>query len=440
MNHVDNLFGKAGKKLGRSKTMKRVSIYLLVLSLGISGICYAQTTTVAFQQNLNGYTGVFDTYIQVGAPDNILEGRFEWEVDGSDAGAFNYGIVQFQDIFGSGSNQIPLGARIVRAELTNFISNSGSSSEASRQYNLLVPVDFPTASLTTTFGGDIAMPSVHYAPEPFTENNHAGAGTFWTIDITPLVQALSEGAPNNGFLFIPNEGTSNGFGFVASEAAGGTPRLIVETASGTVTFQDGVNGYSGIQDAWIANDPNLFSTPLGTRATIDIENDGPADVELGLIRFDNLFGGDANQIAPGTQINRATLRMAVSDTGGDIIFVDEILPHSETVAGVQINTRFDESTVTFENFVADGFFPQSGVELGESVTDFTPSNSGLLDIDVTSSLQRWTANTTANLGWLMESTGGGSVSLTAKEGGTATPKLTVTYEGAPAEVHRFMLY
>lgn len=419
----------------------KIIVSLLFSSL-IAVNSFSQTVTIQFQQGLNGYGGVSDTYIQTGAPDNVLEGLFEWEVDGSDAGGFNYGVVRFADIFGAGPNQIPLGSTIVKAELTNFVSNSGGSSEASIIYNLLVNVDFPNASLNTVFDGDLAQPGVHYSESPSSENLHRGAGDTWTVDITALVQALSDGHPNNGFLFIPNEGTSNGFGFIASEAFDGAPTLIVESAIGNFSFQEGLNGYSGLQDAWIGNQDARFFTAHGTAGTLDIELDSPEDIEIGLIRFDNIFGSNTNQIPLGTEITKATLRVNVSDTGGDLIFVSEIKANSEIIAGIEINTFFDETTVTYENFISDGFLPQPGVDIeDQTVADFTPDTAGPLEIDVTDSLKKWSGGA-QNLGWLFEPTGGGSVSLVSKEGALVTPLLTITYEGEapPASIHDFMLY
>ncbi len=75
------------------------------------------------------------------------------------------------------------------------------------------------------------------------------------------------------------------------------------------TFQEGVSGYSGTQDAFLEqNTPDTSHD----ESLIKVENDAP-QVQHGLIRFDNIFGNGAGQIPFGSIINSATLTFDVDN-------------------------------------------------------------------------------------------------------------------------------
>lgn len=419
--------------------MKRALICLSgVLLLASVTSVQAQETTVVFQQGVNGYEGLSDLFIRSGGPDNNYEGRAEWEWDGEDGGV-NFALFRFDDIIGTGENQIPPEAEIIHAELQTFISNSGSSDQFSTIYNLLVDWDPDTVTYNSIFGGE-PVAGTHFAAEPSLQVFHDSAGNPWFADLTAHIQAFVDGMENKGFVIVPDVLQTNGFGHVASEAGEfGATSLTVETPGKTYNFEFGKDGYEGLQDAWVGNEDEDFITPFGEDVILDIDNNAVDDVRFGLIRFDNIFGDGPNQIPMGTEIISAQLKVVIVDTGSNPM-VREILPHTAEFQGIQINTFFDEKTVTFENFVDDGFFPQIDVEVGaEVVAEIDGGLAGAQEVDVTSSVQKWSDGELENYGWILEPGGSGGVNMVAKEAALRTPKLVVTYTGGTS-VEDYQLY
>ncbi len=408
------------------------------LSLIVS-VAGAQEQTITFQQGVNGYTGLSDVFVRSGVPDDNFEGRAEFEWDGQDGGV-NYGLIWFQDIIGTGANQIPPNSEIVSAELQTFISNSGSSSQFSNFFNLLVEWDPETVTFNSIFGEE-PVAGTHFAAEPTIQVFHESAGNPFFVDLTTHVQAFVDGMANNGFVAVPDVAQSNGFGHVASEASElGATSLTVETPNGTFEFVQGQNGYEGLKDAWIGNEEEDLFTNFGTDVIIDIDDSGDfTDVRFGLVRFEDIFGDGENQIPMGTEITSAQSRFVIVDPGSDPI-LREVLPHTEEFGGLTIDTRWVEEEVTFENFVADGFFTQLGVEVAEEqVTQFS-GESGIQEVDVTSSLQKWSTGELENLGWILEPGGSGGVNIVTKEAAEKTPKLVVTFIGGETAVTSWSIY
>ncbi len=437
--------------------MKRYAISILFAAVVTMSPSWAQQRTLEFQNGFNGYEGTEDAFVMSGAPDQNTnfqshpEGnRFQTEWDGSDSGGRNLGLFKFNQLFGDGPNQVPLGAQIVSARLETIVANAGSSSQASTISNLLLEWDQETVTFNRLFNGGLGsfedpLPGSHVS-ETSVRVFHApaGVGGVWSGDITELVQEWSDGLENNGFVIVPDENSTNGFGHLSSETPISEPitRLTVEAASGRYVFENGVNGYDGVKDTWVGNNNNRYFTNYGSNQTMQLERNSEDDVELGLLRFDDMIGIGANQIPEGDSITSAQLTLWVQDGGNAVVYVNEILPHNSEVLGVEIDTFFDEDSVTFETFVEDGVYPQFGVEIGEEpVAQFTPEAFSTVDIDVTPSLQKWSSGQAPNYGWLFEATSGAPVNLSASEGGErfGPPKLVVTFI-AETSIDEFMIY
>ena len=96
----------------------------------------------------------------------------------------------------------------------------------------------------------------------------------------------------------------------------------VEAEVVTLTFQDGVAGYSGAVDTQL--DESAPNTPLGTGPTITVDGNCGAPCSCscrndGLVRFEGILGAGQNQIAPGSTVVSAQLVVNVVPTGGDNI-------------------------------------------------------------------------------------------------------------------------
>lgn len=415
----------------------------------------AAEKTLIFQNGLNGYEGTEDTYVMSSERDanrnfenNSGGAKYEFEWDGSDGGGRNFALMKFKDIFGDGPNQIPPGAQIVNAYVETTVSNAGSSNQSSKIYDLLVEWSQETATFDSVFPGlnDVEDPLIgEQVSETSVQvfHNPSNAGQAWKGEITPLVQEWSDGLANNGFVIVPSLESTNGFGHYSSETPLSKPvtRLTVDTSAGVFSFEEGVDGYEGVRDAWIGSNAERFYTNYGERQSIEIDRNADDNVSLGLLRFDDIVGDGPNQIPSGATVNSAQVSLWVQD-GGRLVYVNEILPFSAEVLGVMVNTYFDESSVTYENFVEDGVYPKYGVEIAEApVTDFIPAAFSQVDFDVTSSVKKWVAGQAPNYGWLLEPTTGDLVSFSASEGSESfgPPKLVVTFI-AETGVNDYMMY
>lgn len=99
----------------REATTMRMTISVIVLMLLPANWALAvSTTTVSFQNGLSGYSGTFDRYIAQ-TPDSGIDGSALPDV--TLIGNSQQGLIRFDNIFGGGAGQIPLGARILDASL-----------------------------------------------------------------------------------------------------------------------------------------------------------------------------------------------------------------------------------------------------------------------------------------------------------------------------------
>jgi len=187
----------------------------------------------------------------------------------------------------------------------------------------------------------------------------------------------------------------------------------------TVTFQQGVNGYSGTVDTYIqynVTSPNAGATTLSADGT-------PPDTDIRqiLLRFDNIFGAGANQIPAGAVITSATLTVNVSN---DIAIVTNIHRMLHTWDDDDVWSTFGNGSPwnTTAGVQADGVDAVSTPDAAPA----TVTPAGLRTIDVTTSLQAWSTNTASNFGWVFLVAGADTLAFDSSEGATH-PLLTVKY-------------
>ena len=111
----------------------------------------------------------------------------------------------------------------------------------------------------------------------------------------------------------------------------------------TLGFQQGVAGYTGTQDTYLLQ--AAPGTASGGATSWRWDQDNPVDSnndEVGLIRFDGIFGPAANQIPVGSTIQSATLTLNV--TNGSVAPAGEVRPSLED---------WTAATATWTNFGGD---------------------------------------------------------------------------------------
>jgi hypothetical protein len=155
--------------------------------------------------------------------------------------------------------------------------------------------------------------------------------------------------------------------------------ISAEEGSTILTFQRGVDGYTGIKDTYLQQD----------RATTDHGDFDELGWDLGtgrdqitLIRFDDIFGLLPNQIPEGAVISSATLTYSDFNDGQDANVNESLIDWLESV--------------TYYGFGVDpGVQPE---EVGAFVGNASGVVHGFLDLDVTASLAAWSADPSANHG------------------------------------------
>ncbi|MGD2037980.1 MAG: DNRLRE domain-containing protein, partial [Desulfobacterales bacterium] len=194
-----------------------------------------------------------------------------------------------------------------------------------------------------------------------------------------------------------------------------------EISETTVTYQkgDGKGSVSETDDASLRSDNP--TTNYGS--AVDILVDDTPDYHT-VIKFPNIFGGGANQIPLGSTVTSATLTVEVYDPGTDIDVY-------------QLTESWIEDQVTWNNRVTGTGWSNAGADGTSShkaaADDTFTGSTGTQNIDVTTSVQNWSAGE-ANEGWVLIDTSSGGVDIYSSEYGTiaSRPKLSVTYGSGSA--------
>lgn len=180
--------------------------------------------------NPSGYVGARDTQLSQSAPNNGFGSSAGITVDAADgSGLPSQILLRFDDIFGSGSGQVPFDSEIALATLHIEVTNAGSGLNALRMltnwqdnatWNSMiagVSADGIEAVLASDF--DVTIGTADAGESAAT---NVGLGTL-VLDVTKSVQAWSNGDPNYGWLLSYLDGGTNGIGFRSSEDT--TPSL-----------------------------------------------------------------------------------------------------------------------------------------------------------------------------------------------------------------------
>jgi hypothetical protein len=177
----------------------------------------------------------------------------------------------------------------------------------------------------------------------------------------------------------------------------------------TVTFQNGVDGYTSARDTWIdAGGPNMSR-----------ENDSPLRIRNGdrwaLLAFADIFGTGATQIPPSATIQSARL--------------DVILANNNCQASLANILVAWTDSVTYNTLG-----PTAGPQMTEDFsTPFAPlptAMPGTISIDVTNSVKAWQSAPLSNNGWLFVPTGGTTdctIRSSEENQSQFRPLLSITY-------------
>ena len=290
-------------------------------------------------------------------------------------------------------------------------------------------------------GSDTASVSVSVAAgnqAPVAVNDVAGTVQDMAVTIDVLandtdlngdtLSILNFGAAANGFItanpggtltYVPEAGFVgiDAFAYTVTDGNGGTDTAAVaitvaprDSAALEHTFQNGVAGYTGVDDTYLHQaSPNAG---FGAASSLNIDqSDGGGQVH-GLVQFSGLFGSGSGQIGATDRITSAILYLDAFNQGDPISLHEMLVPWSEASTWNSMG----------------GGIQADGSEASAAPVAVTGSvGAGVLSIDVTASLTAWQANPAANFGWAVLPNGPDGVDFSSSETG-AGPRLVVQYD------------
>jgi hypothetical protein len=200
-------------------------------------------------------------------------------------------------------------------------------------------------------------------------------------------------------------------------------------AQTTVTFRNGVGGYTGTQDTEVNS---TVTTPNGAGMIINVDEDrdtgnGQVGMVRALLRFDNIFGTGAGQIPLGSNITSAVLTIhGIEGTQPD-----------GTYNFHRMIADWNQTTTVWSSFTPNGPQPDGTIAVSTVDGSLPPypdtANPTPYTIDLVTSLRAWSAGQ-ANRGWLIRSTSvdqGGTFASSEYAVVDNRPLLTVTFTPIP---------
>ena len=215
----------------------------------------------------------------------------------------------------------------------------------------------------------------------------------------------------------------------------------------TVSFQNGVDGYTGTFDRMISerNEHNLNGSEVVNDFLDGYQTDTSPD-EQALLRFDDIFGNEPGQIPAGATILIAELILTTSlvgnaQTGGPYGVAGMLQPFDST-------TSYFSDFTTTTNLVSRGAWWQDG-SATRPVGGYGYQIPGITEgANVTSVVQSW-ADGKPNYGFVVQgglpdvinevanTTDGWSIRTTGYPLSDTRPKLKVSYTTVPAAMNTF---
>jgi VCBS repeat-containing protein len=182
----------------------------------------AGTTSVVFQQGLNGYNGAVDTQLFQALPTVNYGAQESIGSDYEDAGGTNrtQALIRFEDIMGSASGRIPANARIDQAVLTvvnggnNAVGHGGTFNAMLADWN----ADSTWDSMVNGISANgIEASSVVTTQAGNSSLNPLAQGGINDFEVTSDVQNWVRGTANKGWAILPWTNGSDGWFLYSSD-------------------------------------------------------------------------------------------------------------------------------------------------------------------------------------------------------------------------------
>lgn len=404
------------------------------------------TTTVTFENGVNGYAGTTDMRLIQGVNGNPEGSQLgsavtQYYVDGRVVSggvateADVQGLIRFADIIGPGPGQVPAGAYILDAGVRLTTGSATLADTGSRVGVARLLQPFNDASTYSQFGpdGPDYLAGSAAGTTGWLETNVA-VDEVRNVRATQIVQAWSDGQANHGLAvqFGVRTNNNNGWQIKTTGAdVGQRPGLSVTYVNEPVTvarFQQGVNGYDGTTMAYLQGgtaytedfDDLTSDGALLEQSFVDGPNTAASSAnDQALIRFDKLFVSQGGTVPDGAEIVQAFVRITTGDGGNS--------PSGSPWDLSPMLVDWD-TTQTFTSFGGDGPDAADG-EVGPAADSEIRMLAGSVgQFDITSLVQAWQAGE-ANRGLNLQSTGsdGWQIHFTGSSVAAARPELSIAY-------------
>ena len=356
--------------------------------------------TVSFQNGVNGYTGTISKQIGKNAVLDANGNPVYTNILGSTVGAFyvdgypghadsadQNALIRFDGIFGTGSGQIPPGAKIAKAQLMITTQTGGNSASPGPFVvdRLVVPFDANTTYADLDLGFGLEGARGGSSGLPVAGFGSMVDGQVEVSDVTALVRHWADelaadpsSTPNMGFSIFTG-GTADGWQLCSegNTNASVRPKLVISYVTSTIST------YTFPADRSARIDPVNGTTDGEALITGFLDEIFNASQEA-LIRFPVDFGSTAGAIPDDEEIVRAEL---VLTTGTQLIVEGSTNAHSPGAFTVH---RMLTDWTTTTSYGPAG--PVPDVDFGPEVSRATGmGQTSAAYFDVTNMVQAWRA-------------------------------------------------
>jgi len=183
-----------------------------------------ESTTASFREGEGDYNSAHDTNIRQATPDINYATESVLFSDAADLGTnATECLLRFDNIIGTGTNQVPPGASIQEAVIELPCVSTNSMGNGGRVYAMLQPWDDALVTWNTFGPNGILPDGIVAASTPTAVAGNPGLtplvqGTVNTYEVTPDVQAWADGSRQNyGWAILPWPNGTDGWGIRSSE-------------------------------------------------------------------------------------------------------------------------------------------------------------------------------------------------------------------------------
>ncbi len=186
------------------------------LALSLLFLSSATAETLTFQEGVAGYTGTVDTFVDSLNPDT--DHGTDTIVDTDNDTPTAHGLIRFDNIFGPGPGQIPLGSTITDVSLTVNVTSSSSGPANITMHRMLIP--WTGNDTWNSMGNGVQADDIEAASATDSLLASPASSSVVTFDDPALIatlQAWSNGASNDGWVILNDH--QNDWSFSSSEEA-----------------------------------------------------------------------------------------------------------------------------------------------------------------------------------------------------------------------------